>query len=881
MDIFPIRRPPDEPTETLVPDLSDGAEAGLYLALFELVEEGLIITSDETILEVNSAACHLLDRTYPQLVGKPLAELFPSEAAFLAARGALFVDGASRGSLSLRMPDGQRRHLRCLAAARVRPGVHALVLSPDTAGLAEPRPPKRSEEKVWPRLAAAVREPVLVVDGNGLIQAANATAQTRFGKRGASLLGTRIAAMPIDSAQLRRLPGPHPGWELLILPPEGRDSSVVQHPVEERYRRSFRHLPYPALLCEQQSQRILDANEAAAAAYGLTRQALLAKSMSDLVIAEGSAKAALAAGPQRHRDADGKAFEVQLEIEALPLAGKRRELLLIHRPLATPSPAQQYAAELFALSAEGVLVLDDGLRILALNPATPRICGLDRQALLGKPVKRLLQPLGEDPFAALARGERKHWRGEMALVTGSADGARAAVQVARIAREAGRPAHYLVTLRLAAPAGQPSAAPGHPARGPLGEDYRRLARDARENRRKLALMSLDIDDFHRVNAQHGEAVADGLLAEIGRRLGRTLPAEAVCVRAGADSFLVIVSALPGTAEARHLAEALLDAVAAPLAAGSGVVNLSASIGVALQPDHAEDLSGLVSAAELALAGARRDGPPVRLFDPAERERALARTSLDAAIRRAPDNGELALHWQPRYSLDGARMVGAEALLRWQHPQLGLLDAEQFVPAAMRSGAIDALGRWAQGRACEQMAAWHEAHGCNLVVSVNVSALELGREGFAARLLGAIEQHALRPATLEIELGEGGAILDDGIAMANLYRLQENGVRIVLDRFGSAGTPLSALRHIPACGVKIDPQFVRDLSLCDEGPILVGAIVSAARGLGLEVIAAGVEHAEQRDRLARLGCDASQGRLHGAPMSSEAFGRMLAAAYRRG
>ena len=398
----------------------------------------------------------------------------------------------------------------------------------------------------------------------------------------------------------------------------------------------------------------------------------------------------------------------------------------------------------------------------------------------------------------------------------------------------------------------------------------------RQSRRKLALLVIDIDCFHRINAQIGEAHADRLLAQLGERLVMVAPDDSAVARIGADSFVVLVGELRGRDDAHALADELLDVVAAPLKAGPTTVTLAATIGAAIGPDHGDDLASLLSAAEQALHAARSSARPIHLFDLSDAVDSLARAGLDAAIRRAPDRGELELHWQPRYRLADSRLIGAEALLRWNHPQLGLLVAEQFVPSAIRSGSISALGRWALSRACEQAAAWHDAFQCDLTVSLNVAARELERAEFTRELEHFMAQSALRPQLLELELIDCAALPRSPTAMNNLFALQELGVRLRVDRFGSDGSPLSALRHLPLTGLKIDPQFVRDLEFGDEGAVMVEAILQAARGLSLDVVAAGVETIAQRDRLTALGCSAGQGMLHGSPVDAQAFGRIIAA-----
>lgn len=239
MNLVPRPEGNDDRAEPFVPDFSEGAETGLYLALLELLDEGLVITGDETILEVNTAACRLLERDYRQLAGKPLADLFLTERAFLEARARLFIQGEMRGSLQVSLPGGRHRNLRFIAAARIRPGIHALILSPDL--LAEAYAEAPPTDTLWPRLAAALDQPVIVVDDDGQVAAANAAALHTLGVARAKLVGrplesclrvtwpdaggapiARLAATDgANALEARVLPGPRPDWRLLILPPAG------------------------------------------------------------------------------------------------------------------------------------------------------------------------------------------------------------------------------------------------------------------------------------------------------------------------------------------------------------------------------------------------------------------------------------------------------------------------------------------------------------------------------------------------------------------------------------------------------------------------------------------------------------------------------------
>lgn len=340
MELAPVPREPDEP---FVPDLSEGAEAGLYLSLFELMNEGLIITSDETILEVNSAVCRLMERSYRDLAGQPLSTLFPSERAFLQARASLFIQGEMRGSLRVRLPRGRERDLAYVAAARIRPGVHAIILSPDpVTGLGDAPPPPA--DAVWPRLAAALDQPAMVIDAKDRIMAANAPARRRFAHIDDTLTGkslklfcqlsepTResgpITVMPSDGSpdlHGRLLPGPESGWRILLL-----SGATPVTPVDARSGRIFKHAPVPMLVVRASDRQILAANDAAANMLGHPRPNLLQHKLGTLG-APISDDRELSSGTWRWH---GKTGTFDMETHAQPLDGNRFEwLLTLYAPM--------------------------------------------------------------------------------------------------------------------------------------------------------------------------------------------------------------------------------------------------------------------------------------------------------------------------------------------------------------------------------------------------------------------------------------------------------------------------------------------------------------------------------------------------------------------
>ncbi|WP_244860972.1 EAL domain-containing protein [Aromatoleum petrolei] len=342
--------------EPFVPDFSEGAETGLYLALFELIDEGLIITGDEVVLEANSAACRLLERDYRQLAGKPLADLFPSERDFLDARARLFIQGEMRGSLRVSLPGERHRDLRFVAAARIRPGIHALILSPDViteAYASATFDETPAVDALWPRLAAALEQPVIVLDERDRIAAANAAALGALGLTRGNLIGQAVADClgidwpAADAAQIARLKvpgrsgeiaarvlaGPKPDWRLLILPPALHDSAAENPPAapgESILERMFVDSPLPTLLCEGPQLRILAANVAAARVYGYSRETLGTMEIGALRTTPGDGRHAGEPGIWQHRRSDGSTFDVDIVTYALDSAAHPGLMVVMH-----------------------------------------------------------------------------------------------------------------------------------------------------------------------------------------------------------------------------------------------------------------------------------------------------------------------------------------------------------------------------------------------------------------------------------------------------------------------------------------------------------------------------------------------------------------------
>ena len=600
--------------EPFIPDFSEGAETGLYLALFELIDEGLIITGDEVVLEANSAACRLLERDYRQIAGKPLADLFPSERDFLDARARLFIQGEMRGSLRVSLPGERHRDLRFVAAARIRPGIHALILSPDV--IAEAYASSTFDETpavdaLWPRLAAALEQPVIVIDERDRIAAANAAALGALGLTRGSLVGQAVGDClgidwpAADATQVARLKvpgrageiaarvlvGPKPDWRLLILPPAQHGTSTENPPAppgESVLERMFVDSPLPTLLCEGPQLRILAANAAAARVYGYSRETLCTMDIGALRTTPGDGRHAAEPGIWQHRRSDGTTFDVDV-----------------------------------------------------------------------------------------------------------------------------------VTYALDSPA--------HPG------------------------------------------------------------------------LVVVMHDLPE----------------APLLA------------------------------------------------------------FETRLRQAVDLGQLDVHFQPLVDVRDGTVHAGEALLRWHHPELGLIPFQRFAGVARDSGQLVRMGDWVLHAACTAAAAWPRHEGRVVRVVVNVALEQLLHGNLAERVHHALSASGLDAARLELDLDE--RVLDDEHTrlIGMLQAIAETGVRLAIDDYGRGLSSIPRLKRYPLHALKLDPLLVREVGIREDSEAIVEAITGMAGILGLDVLARGVEAEGQEAFLSALGCRLQQGPLFGRPMTPDAFSAFLA------
>ena len=388
----------------------------------------------------------------------------------------------------------------------------------------------------------------------------------------------------------------------------------------------------------------------------------------------------------------------------------------------------------------------------------------------------------------------------------------------------------------------------------------------------VALLCLDLDQFKSVNDTFGHATGDAVLVVVAERLRGCLRERDVAARLGGDEFAVIVMS-DDVAEIRAVAARIVECVSRPYQFDGQVVRIGISVGISRAPQDAGSAGALLKNADLALYRVKTDGRGLwRFYDPEMDERLQERRALQAALAQALPRQELVLEYQPIVDLTDLRVLGAEALLRWHHPERGLLAPDEFISIAEEAGLIGPIGEWAIGQACLDAARWPE----HITVAVNLSPLQFRDAGLVETILKALHSAGVSPKRLELEITETTMLETSHQTMAALWDLHGQGVRIALDDFGTGYSSLSYLQRFPFDKIKIDRSFIRDLGYEKDDSSIILAIIGLAERMNMIVTAEGVETSEQAMLLTSYGCGQAQGHLFHHALSPEKFAEVVAA-----
>lgn len=565
-------------------------------------------------------------------------------------------------------------------------------------------------------------------------------------------------------------------------------------------------------------------------------------------------------------------------------------LLRLAEPAAA-APHRSLSELAFAAAADPMMLTDARGRILAVNPAFSRLTGYAAAQVVGKPASILRSGRHGNGFYE-RMWKRLHeageWSGE--IWNRHADGEVRPVWLAisSVADGDGGAAGYLSVLQDISVFKDAEARLHHLAHhDPLtGLPNRLLFQDrvtqqlalAKRDNERVAVLYMDLDGFKKLNDAHGHEAADKVLHQVAGRMKGCVREQDTVARLGADVFTVLIPRMKNHQDAVTVAGKLLKAMLPPFEVDGRAICVSASVGIAVFPDHASTLAELTQCAEQAVAAAKRSGGGCSRGYSRELPRQNAGwPAIEGALARALEKNELELHYQPQVDALSGRIAGAEALLRWRHPALGAVAPAEFIRVAERTGKIVPIGEWVVREACRQSRAWRAAGLPPVRIAVNVSSRQLEDPNFVRIVEAGLAEGEMPPELLELEITETDFSEYSPAVLQTLARLGELGVKIAIDDFGVGYSSLDRIKNLPVSKIKIDQSFVHDLLSHRRSGAIAAAIISLGEALHLDVTAEGVESEAQYRSLLEKGCGEMQGYFFGRPMSAEDFSGRLRAA----
>lgn len=581
----------------------------------------------------------------------------------------------------------------------------------------------------------------------------------------------------------------------------------------------------------------------------------------------------------------GRAIERDAGGRVVRMVGTRRDITASRHQV----EQQRLAATVFEAAGEGMVIMDPEYRILAINQACCALSGYRREELIGRSVARLASSQASQRQYAAVRGALEahdRWQGELVETRRNGEVYPQWVQMQVVRNEQGRVAYvvgFISDLSLRHKVEERlryltlyDDLTGLANRSLLKERLSEACQRVRQNGRNLAVLYIDLDRFNQLNESLGHEVADELLVEVSRRLAHSLSEADTLARLSGDEFVVLLDAYASLSSLARLGSRLLSRIRKPIVVGGQELVISASIGVSLMPENAREGSMLLRQANMAMQQAKHlGGNTLQFFTDRLRASSLENLQLENELRKALDAGQLEVFYQPRLCLASDRLEAVEALVRWRHPQQGLIGPGQFIALAEATGLIIPLGESVLRQACAQARRWQRQGLAELRVSVNLSVKQLRQGNLVSQVRQVLDETGLPARLLELELTESQMLDDIENAIDTCRQLRAMGVSLAIDDFGTGYSSLSYLKRFPVDYVKIDKSFVAELEQSGEDAAIIRAIIAMAHSLELKVVAEGVETQGQMDFLMAHGCDEIQGYLLSAPVEAAGIVKMLA------
>ncbi|MBW2277129.1 MAG: EAL domain-containing protein [Deltaproteobacteria bacterium] len=548
---------------------------------------------------------------------------------------------------------------------------------------------------------------------------------------------------------------------------------------------------------------------------------------------------------------------------------------------------ERLLARVFNQSSEGILITDARGDIVTVNRGFEALTGYAKQEIFGRNPRVMKSEVHEPSFfTAMWRSliETGRWEGEVWDRRKNGELFAKWLSISAVRGDEGRTTHYIGIFRDITAAKRTEARLEQlahydpvtrlPNRILFVDRLRQAMARALRDGLQVAVMFLDLDEFKTVNDSLGHRAGDRLLKAVGDRLAVNTRKSDTLARLGGDEFTVVVPDVKMVREAAAVARKLVAAFDESFRIDGHELYTSASIGVSLYPFDGKNVDRLLRAADAAMYDAKRQGKNRYQFhSPKMQADSLERLRMELALRRAVEREELLALYQPQVSPVDGKLCGVEALVRWKHPDRGLIEPKEFVPLAEETGLILPIGEWMLNRACETAAVWAKTRSQPLRVRVNVAASQFRHCDLVERVESALERTGLDPRLLGLEVTESAVAEDVDAAARTLRRLAEMGVEIALDDFGTGYSSFAYLKKFAIHCLKIPGSFVENIGRSADDEAIIRAIVAIAKSLGLRVIAEGIERTEQLQYLAELGCDEVQGFLFSRPVPPLAIGRL--------
>ncbi len=685
-----------------------------------------------------------------------------------------------------------------------------------------------------------------------------------------------------------------------VVPASGEDdSNSAQNP----WRALFQNNPVPTFICDARKSRFLDVNEAAASAYGYSREELLRLTLADLGLPEDAERLAVALagsgelGSWRHCHKDGATLEVELIAYRVHFA-RQQARVIIARDVTRRNRLQELMwrdLERFDLAAKGTndamfdwdlgtdrLWLSENYEPMFMQSGGQKV---DSMASWFEHIHPEDRARVQDQLLGAVKSAAPAWSDEFRLVRSDQSVAHVFARGHVSRTETG------VALRMNGVLQDISARKVQEERTRFLADHDELTelpnrgrfrytldaalQRAERSGKMLSILFLDLDRFKNINDSLGHDAGDEVLRAVAERLVACVRKVDIVARFGGDEFAVLVEGLTAEDQAGTVARKIVEAVSRPMILSGRQYRPAASIGISTFPTDGRDAQSLLKNADIAMYRAKEDGRGTfQFYSEQLNTHSIQRLEFESNLSNALGNHEFVLHYQPKIDLATGRITGLEALIRWISPQLGSVPPGDFIAIAEETGLIVPLGRWVAQTACVQNRAWQKSGLPQMRIAINISARQMSDKGLVEFIVGTVRNTGLTVDSLELEITESAVMSNQDHAEKVLNELKSHGFHLTMDDFGTGYSSLAYLKRFPFDSVKIDQSFVRGIPQSKDDEAIVEAIIAMAHSLQLKVVAEGVESKEQYEFLRSRGCDQIQGFFFSKPIPSSDIVLML-------